>query len=238
LLPGFGYRGRILGHNWNNSFRSFPPCYLKSPLITDPPPPPSKKGLKLVCNVNFLYRNLKSENYQDYTQKHRVHILVEMKQGQCICPLSWSVHSNFSGEGKCNERGWACTPHPHQPGQILPSSLNVRQKAAVATLCTLCPETSRKLYVHEFGFRTHTNCFPCCSFFDFYTVQNFSKYRTYSKVLTIYAPVIYTRPCIMFWRRGYTLCGEVGRCWALEFPSFLGPVKWQRADRRVPFGGV
>ncbi len=28
--------------------------------------------------------------------------------------------------------------HPHQPGLILPSSLNVRQKAAVATLCTLC----------------------------------------------------------------------------------------------------
>jgi hypothetical protein len=46
------------------------------------------------------------------------------------CPLSWSVHCNFSGEGKCNERGWACTPHPHQPRLILPSSLNVRQKAA------------------------------------------------------------------------------------------------------------
>ncbi len=68
---------------------------------------------------------------------HRVHILVEMKQGQCISPLSWSVHYNFTGDGKCNKRGWACTPHPHQPGQILPSSLNVRQKAAVATLCTL-----------------------------------------------------------------------------------------------------
>ncbi len=54
-------------------------------------------------------------------------------------------------------------------------------------------------------------------------------------VLTIYAPVIYTRPCIMFWRRGYTLRGEVGGGWALEFPSFLGPVKWHRADRRVPF---
>jgi hypothetical protein len=38
---------------------------------------------------------------------------------------------------KCKERGWACTPHPHQPWPILPSSLNVRQKAAVATLCTL-----------------------------------------------------------------------------------------------------
>jgi hypothetical protein len=28
-----------------------------------------------------------------------------------------------------------------------------------------------------------------------------------------------------------------GRGWALEFSSFLGPVKWHRADRRVPFGG-
>jgi hypothetical protein len=55
-------------------------------------------------------------------------------------------------------------------------------------------------------------------------------------LITIYAPVIYTRPCIMFWRRGYTLRGEVGGGWALEFPSFLGPVKWHRADRRVPFG--
>jgi hypothetical protein len=43
-------------------------------------------------------------------QYHRVHILVEMKQGQCICLLRWSVHCNFTGEGKCNERGWACTP--------------------------------------------------------------------------------------------------------------------------------
>ncbi len=33
-----------------------------------------------------------------------------------------------------------------------------------------------------------------------------------------------------------TLRGEVGGGWALEFPSFLGPVKWERANRRVPFG--
>jgi hypothetical protein len=25
--------------------------------------------LKLVCNVNIVYRNLKAENYQDYAQK-------------------------------------------------------------------------------------------------------------------------------------------------------------------------
>jgi hypothetical protein len=52
----------------------------------------------------------------------------------------------------------------------------------------------------------------------------------------IYAPMIYTAPCIMFWMRAYPLHGEVGGDWALEFPSFLGPVKWERADRRVPLG--
>ncbi len=63
--------------------------------------------------------------------------LLEMKQGWCVCPLNWSVHCNFTGDGKCNGRGWACTPHPYQPGLILPSWWNVRQKADVTTLCTL-----------------------------------------------------------------------------------------------------
>ncbi len=36
----------------------------------------------------------------------------------------------------------------------------------------------------------------------------------------------------MFWRRAYTLRGEVGGGWALEFPSFLGPLKWEQADRQ------
>jgi hypothetical protein len=61
----------------------------------------------------------------------------EMKRGQCIYPLKWSVHCNFTGDGKCNERGWACTPNPHQSRLILPSRLNVRRKADVTTLCTL-----------------------------------------------------------------------------------------------------
>ncbi len=43
-------------------------------LLTSPRPHPtlSRSGLKLVCNVNIVYGNLKSENYQDYAQKsHR-----------------------------------------------------------------------------------------------------------------------------------------------------------------------
>jgi hypothetical protein len=54
-------------------------------------------------------------------------------------------------------------------------------------------------------------------------------------VLTIYAPMIYTILCIMFWTRAYPLRGEVGGGWDLEFLSLLGPVKWHRANRRVPF---
>jgi hypothetical protein len=48
--------------------------------------------------------------------------------------------------------------------------------------------------------------------------------------------MIYTAPCLMFWMRAYPSRGQVGGGWALEFPSFLGPVKWERSDRRVPFG--
>ncbi len=59
---------------------------------------------------------------------------------------------------------------------------------------------------------------------------------TITVLATIHAPMNYTAPCIMFWMHAYTLRGEVGGGWALEFPSFLGPVKWERADRRVPCG--
>jgi hypothetical protein len=57
----------------------------------------------------------------------------------------------------------------------------------------------------------------------------------FRRSLTIYAPMIYTALCIMFWMRAYPLLGQVGGGWALEFESFWGPVKWHRADRRVPF---
>ena len=51
----------------------FSPCYSQSPLlrILPPSPPLSKSGLKVVCNVNIVYGFLKSENSQDYAQKHQ-----------------------------------------------------------------------------------------------------------------------------------------------------------------------
>jgi hypothetical protein len=57
--------------------------------------------------------------------------LQEMKQGQCICPLSSSVHCNFTGDGKCNKRGVGVHP-PHSPAQ------------ANFTLMTECTPESRR----------------------------------------------------------------------------------------------
>jgi hypothetical protein len=43
--------------------------------------------------------------------------------------------------------------------------------------------------------------------------------------IAIYAPMIYTAPCVMFLMRADPLRGQVGGGWALEIESFLGPVK-------------
>jgi hypothetical protein len=41
--------------------------------------------------------------------------------------------------------------------------------------------------------------------------------------LNIYAPMIYTVPCVMFLMRADSLRGEVGEGLVLEIKSFLGP---------------
>ncbi len=51
------------------------------------------------------------------------------------------------------------------------------------------------------------------------------------------APVIYTAPCVMLLMRAASIYEgkwEGGR--ALEIKTFLGPVQWHGADRRMPFG--
>jgi hypothetical protein len=61
------------------------------------------------------------------------------------------------------------------------------------------------------------------------------KKEVWSGKNSLYAPMIYTAPFIMFWMRAYPLRGQVGGGWAREIESFLGLVKWHRADMRVPF---
>jgi hypothetical protein len=48
--------------------------------------------------------------------------------------------------------------------------------------------------------------------------------------------MIYTALYVMVLMRADPLRGQVGGDWAMEIDTFLGPVKWHRADRRVAFG--
>jgi hypothetical protein len=76
---------------------------------------------------------------------------------------------------------------------------------------------------------------PQCSYFTFTSLMNtVFKYHTFvvklditlaNTNITIYAPIVYTVPCIMFWIRAYPLRGQVRGGWALEIESILGPVK-------------
>ncbi len=56
-----------------------------------------------------------------------------------------------------------------------------------------------------------------------------------STVLTIYAPMIYTAPCVMLLMQAASITWASGRGLGPGNRKFLGPVKWHRADRRVPF---
>jgi hypothetical protein len=57
-----------------------------------------------------------------------------------------------------------------------------------------------------------------------------------SGFLAIYGPTIYTAQYIMLLMRENPLQGQVVEGWALEIEPFLGPVKWPRDIRQVPFG--
>ncbi len=56
LLLGFGYRGQILGHNWDKSFKSF--TVTSNNGFYPPPPPPSKRGLKSLKTLKIMPRKL------------------------------------------------------------------------------------------------------------------------------------------------------------------------------------
>jgi hypothetical protein len=48
--------------------------------------------------------------------------------------------------------------------------------------------------------------------------------------------MIYTAPCVMLLMRAASITWASGRGLGAGIESFLGPVKWHRADRRMPFG--
>ncbi len=66
--------------------------------------------------------------------------------------------------------------------------------------------------------------------FDYFLNADTSK-KERLLILAIYGPMY-----VMQLLRANSLRGQVEGGWALEIETFLGPVKWHRAVRRVPFG--
>jgi hypothetical protein len=66
-----------------------------------PPLPRSKSGSKLVCNVNIVYGNLKSENSQDYAQKPQRNCMF-MKVASDLPITSCSISPAVSRTFFCN----------------------------------------------------------------------------------------------------------------------------------------
>jgi hypothetical protein len=75
--------------------------------------------LKLVCNVNIIYGNLKSENSQDYAQK---------PQRSCTFMNSASgcVHSLFSEYKNCTEYGDQYVSHTNLFLDVLASAHKIQ----------------------------------------------------------------------------------------------------------------
>jgi hypothetical protein len=78
-----------------------------------------------------------------------ISFLQEMKQGQCICPLSWSVHCNFTGEGKCNERGWATGRQCTVPFSVQKWIISRRRCAMLLNISSEKSKVTRELALVE-----------------------------------------------------------------------------------------
>jgi hypothetical protein len=71
---------------------------------------------------------------------HRVHILIEMKQGECNLPTQLEhISCNFVRDGSYSERGWACIPHPHQPGFFHHNGMYARKRRLPLCVYSVSP---------------------------------------------------------------------------------------------------
>jgi hypothetical protein len=60
--------------------------------------------------------------------------------------LERTVQCNFLRDGKRVKRGGRASSHPHQPRLNFSIMIDVRQKAAIATLCVLCGMDGETMY--------------------------------------------------------------------------------------------
>ncbi len=104
---------------------------------------------------------------------------------EIVWVYSWSVHCNFVRDGKGSIGAERAPPYLHQPRLIFPSWRNVRQTAAVATLCVLCVSYSRRDTLTTISI-AHCNQ---CSVYVLYSQKRFSQ-ATLPNIIQIFANII------------------------------------------------
>ncbi len=92
-------RGRILGHNWDKSLRSFSPCYSQSPIlqkrILRPPPPPplEQKWFRNWFEMKTLYTETSRRTFKGLCLESSTKLYVhEFRIRFCVCVI---------GDGGC-----------------------------------------------------------------------------------------------------------------------------------------
>ncbi len=94
------------------------------------------------------------------------YIGVERKRWECICLSAGVYTATLYVMVNIMKGGGRAPPTPHKPRLIFPSCWNVRQKAAVATLCVLCGFVALlnvSVYMKNCTYRTHCIRQPYCT---------------------------------------------------------------------------
>ncbi len=99
---------------WSESLAKRPTLVICFPII-------KATGLKRASKLQSIYRGTEGSVSALAASKPQSTYRCRVEKGGVYLPLSWSVHRNFVYDVRYSERGWACTPNPHQLGLIFPS---------------------------------------------------------------------------------------------------------------------
>jgi hypothetical protein len=74
-----------------------------------------------VWSVKEINVRLRATSWSVFCRPQREHRGRDEKMGSVSDLSAGAYTATFVCDSKYSERGWACTPHPHQPVQIFPS---------------------------------------------------------------------------------------------------------------------
>jgi hypothetical protein len=167
-----------------------------------------------MLNIFVLVKSMRHMYSSNSTQQvYRIELLLTAK-----CPVHGlqREHRVYREPGFLSSRPNGVPSLPHPPGSVAPPPFGVQGGSGREGVGG--PNSDEEI----------DTLIPCVY------------YNLSTSLITIYAPMIYKAPCVMFLMRADIRWGSGGGGGglALEIGSFVGPCEMARADRRVPFGAV